>query len=125
VSVTSPREFDEQFAKAFNGADLDTLIALYEPEAIFIAQPGSPVTGAAAAREALAYFVGLKGQIELRTASVTETAGLALVLSDWTISGAVDADGNAVPLGGQSTVVLRRQDSGNWLCVVNDPWSQR
>lgn len=124
MSVQSPRQFDEDFAKAFNAADTDAVLALYEPDATLIPQPGNPVTGAAALREALGHFLALNGQIDLRTAGVTQTSGLALLQTDWTISGGTDADGNAVELAGRSTNVLRQQSDGSWLAVIDDPWSQ-
>lgn len=123
MSVQSPRQFDELFAKAFNAADPDAILALYEPDATLIPQPGNAVTGPAALREALGHFLALKGQIDLRTVGVTETGGLALLQSDWTINGGTDVDGNPVELGGRSTNVLRQQPDGTWLGVIDDPWS--
>jgi ketosteroid isomerase-like protein len=124
MSVQSPRQLDEQWMKSFNGADMDALLALYEPEATLIPQPGSPVTGYEAIREALSQFIGLGGQIDLRPSVVVESAGLALVMSDWTLTGGTDPDGNPVELSGRSTEVLRRQDDGSWLFVIDDPWSK-
>jgi uncharacterized protein (TIGR02246 family) len=124
MSVQSPRQMDEQFAKSFNDGDLEGLVALYEPSATVIPQPGNPVTGTDAIRAALSEFVNLRGQIDLRTAAVTESAGVALVLTDWTLTGGSDPDGNPVELTGRATEVLRRQDDGSWLMVIDDPWSQ-
>src|SRR5438309_2162939 len=121
MSVQSPRQFDEHFAKAFNAADADAVLALYEPDATLIPQPGNPVTGSAALREALSHFLALNGQIDMQSVGVTETSGLALLLTDWTINGGTDVDGNAVELGGRSTNVLRQQADGTWLAVIDDP----
>jgi ketosteroid isomerase-like protein len=123
MSLQSPRQFDEHFAKAFNANDADAVLALYESGATLIPQPGNPVTGSAALREALGHFLALNGQIDLRTVGVTETSGLALLLTDWTINGGTDVDGNPVELGGRSTNVLRQQSDGTWLAVIDDPWS--
>jgi ketosteroid isomerase-like protein len=125
TSVMSPKEFDEHFAKAFTSGDLDGLLALFERGATFLAQPGSPASGSDAIRETLAYFSSLNGQFELRTGSVVETDDVALVLSDWSLRGGTDPDGNSVDLSGQSSLVLRKQDDGGWLCVIDDPWSAR
>lgn len=123
MSVQSPQQFDEHFTRAFNDADADAVLALYEPDATLIPKPGNPVTGSTALREAMGHFLALKGQIDLRSVGVTETSGLALVLTDWTISGGTDVDGNPVELGGRATNILRRQADGTWLCVIDDPWS--
>jgi ketosteroid isomerase-like protein len=45
-------------------------------------------------------------------------------MSDWTLTGGTDPDGNPVELSGRATEVLRRQDNGSWLVVIDDPWSK-
>jgi ketosteroid isomerase-like protein len=121
MSVQSPRQLDEQFAKTYISGDVEALLAFYEPEATLVSQPGSPITGHDAIREEMLKMVALGGQIEVRTAAVIESAGLALVLSDWSLTGGTDPDGNPVELSGQGTEVLRRQDNGSWLVVIDDP----
>lgn len=125
MSVMSPQEFDELFAEGFTSGDLGGLVALFVPNATFLAQPGTPATGSDAIRATLAYFSGLNGQFELRSGSVVEAGDVALVLSEWSLRGGTGPDGTAVDLSGQSTVVLRKQADGSWLCAVDDPWSAR
>jgi ketosteroid isomerase-like protein len=125
MSAQSPKEFDDLFAKAFTSGDLDGLVGLFEPNATFLAQPSTPATGSDAIRATLAYFSGLNGQFEIRSGSVVDTGEVALVLSDWSLTGGTDADGKSVELSGQSTVVMRKQDDGGWLCAIDDPWSAR
>lgn len=52
------------YQDAFNDGASAALIALYEPNATFVAQPGQVSQGAAAIREALHSFLALKGRIE-------------------------------------------------------------
>jgi ketosteroid isomerase-like protein len=40
MGASGPGEFEERWAKAFNGGDLDGLLALYEPGATLLPQPG-------------------------------------------------------------------------------------
>jgi ketosteroid isomerase-like protein len=86
-------------------------------------QPGNPVTGRAAIREALAPFVALGGQIQLRTDAVSENGDLAVAYGEWTLTGGADPDGNPVNLEGRSTDVMRRQSDGSWLDAIDDPYS--
>ena len=79
MSVQNPRQLHQAWEKAYNGGDIDALIELYEPQATVIPEPGSPVTGQAAIREALAPLLALKGQIQLRTTAVIESGDLAVV----------------------------------------------
>jgi uncharacterized protein (TIGR02246 family) len=109
--------------KAFNDGNIDALVGLYEPDATVIPQPGSPVTGQAAIREALGWFLAVKGQFQLRTAAVIEGSDLAVVYGEWSLTGGTDPDGNPVNLEGRSTDVLRKQPDGSWLDVIDDPYS--
>lgn len=122
--MNNPHEFDQIFTKAFNARETDALMALYEPDATLVPEPGRPVTGRDALRDALVYFMGLNGQIDLRTAGVIVSGDIAVVYSDWTLAGGTDPDGNPVELADRSTVVLRRQPDGTWLGSIDDPWSK-
>jgi uncharacterized protein (TIGR02246 family) len=53
----TPEELPPLFAQAFSAHDLEAALALYEPEATLIAQPGQVVTGTEAIREALSGFL--------------------------------------------------------------------
>jgi uncharacterized protein (TIGR02246 family) len=125
MSVENLRQVHPTWEKAFNGGDVDDLVALYELEATLIPQPGSsPVTGHAAIREALGQLLGLKAQIQLRTAAVVESGDVALVYGEWSMAGGTDPDGNRVDMEARSTEILRRQADGSWLYVVDDPFSR-
>ncbi len=124
MSVQSPRQLHQAWEKAYNGGDVHALVELYEPEATLIPQPGSPVTGHAAIREAPAQLLALRGQMQLRTTAVIENGGLAVVYGEWSLTGGTDPDGNPVDLEGRSTEAMRRQSDGSWLDVVDDPFSR-
>jgi uncharacterized protein (TIGR02246 family) len=59
MPVQDPRQLHQAWEKAYNGGNVDALVELYEPDATVFPQPGNPVTGRAAIREALAPFVAL------------------------------------------------------------------
>ena len=90
MPVQDPRQLHQAWEKAYNDRDVDALLELYEPDATVFPQPGSPVTGHAAIREALVGFVALRGQMQLRTAAVIENGDLALVYGDWSLTGGTD-----------------------------------
>lgn len=120
MSAPTPHDFDGLASKAFNAADLDSLLALYEAEASLVGEPGSPpATGHAAIREGFQEFLALNAPLDLRTRSVVQSAGLAVVYSDYSLRG-TDPDGNDFEVAGRSTVVLRQQPDGAWLAVIDD-----
>jgi uncharacterized protein (TIGR02246 family) len=125
MSVDNPRQMHPAWEKAFNGGDIDGLAALYEPEATLIPQPdSSPVTGQAAIREALGQLLGLKAQIQLRTAAVVESGDIALLYGEWSMTGGTGPDGNRVEMDARSTEIVRRQADGSWLYRLDDPFSR-
>lgn len=105
--------------EAFNAADGETLLALYEPEAAFVVPSGDVVEGPAAIGEALAGFFALKPTIDLRTERILRTGDTALVYSSWTVNG-TGPDGPVV-MTGNSTVVVREQADGTWKFAIDDP----
>lgn len=124
MPVQDPRQLHQAWEKAYHDGDVDALVEFYEPDGTVFPQPGSPVKGHAAIREALVPFVALKGQMQLRTTAVIENGDLALVYGDWSLTGGTDPDGNPVNMEGRSTEIMRRQSDGSWRDVIDDPYSQ-
>jgi uncharacterized protein (TIGR02246 family) len=121
MPARNPKELDTLFEQTLNAGDLDGLLALYEPNASFTAQPGQVVTGTAAIREAIAGFLSLKPSITLDTRVLGESPGIALMTSRWRLTG-TGPDGAPVELTGESAEVVRQQPDGSWLFVVDTPY---
>ena len=117
----TPEEVQRLWAEAFSAHDLEAVMALYEPEATLIPQPGQVVTGTEAIREALSAFLALKPKFELEFKKAFQAGDIALLFSDWTLSG-TDPEGNAIELAGLTSDVARRQPNGSWLVVIDDPY---
>jgi uncharacterized protein (TIGR02246 family) len=117
-----PEDMPAAFESAFNTFDIEQIVALYEPDAVLVPQPGQVVNGTAAIRDALLGFLALKLPISLERKRVLAKGEVALVSSTWSISGA-GPDGSAVNLGGNTTEVVRRQSDGSWRYVIDDPFS--
>jgi ketosteroid isomerase-like protein len=92
MPARTPEELPPLFAQAFGAHDLEAALALYEPEAILIPQPGQVVTGTGAIREALSGFLALKPKFESEFKKAFQVGEIALLFSDWTLS-ATDPDG--------------------------------
>ena len=120
MTAKSPEDIDPAFAEAFNAADGETLLSLYEPEAVFVAPSGELAVGPAAIGEVVGPFFAMKPQIDLRTESVLRTGDTALVYSSWTVTGTAE-DGSDVVMTGKSKVVIREQADGTWKFVIDDP----
>ena len=121
MKARTPEEAHRLWAETFSAGELDSLVALYEPDAILVPQPGQTVSGHAAIREALQGFLALKPKFNLHFQKALETNDLALLFSRWTLSG-TGLDGGELSLSGQTSDVVRRQSDGSWLFVIDNPF---
>ena len=120
MSAHSPEELDQLFEEALNSGDLDALVALYEPQAVFVSEPGQTVTGTAAIREVLSGFVSMKPKIAMEVQTVGQLDNTALTSAKWEMAG-TGPDGQPIEMRGHSTEVSRRQADGTWLFAIDDP----
>jgi uncharacterized protein (TIGR02246 family) len=116
------QEWDQAFAEAFSNCDTEALLALYEPDAVWVTEPGQSVRGSAAMAEAAAGYFAMKPTMKLTTNGVLDSGDIVVAYSDWTLT-ATNEDGSPLEMAGDSAVVLRRQPDGSLLCVIDDPWS--
>lgn len=107
--------------EAINAGDLDVAVALYEKDAVLVAQPGALARGTADLRGALAGFVAMKAKLETKAERVIEAGDIALYVGRWSLQGAWP-DGAPIAMSGESTDVLRRQKDGSWLIALDNPW---
>jgi uncharacterized protein (TIGR02246 family) len=121
MPARTPQEIHEQFTQAFSARDTEALLALYEPGAVFIPQPGLVVSGPATIREALGGFLALDATFEMHDTHVIQADDIAYVSSKWTLKGS-DPSGAPVDLAGQTADVARRQADGTWLMVIDNPY---
>lgn len=119
--TNKPEEAVQAFFEAFNRGDLDAVIALYEPKAILVAQPGQIAEGHAAIREALNGFLAMKPTLIPEKKTLVTAGDIALSVVRWTLDG-TGPDGAPVRMGGVTSDVLRRQADGRWLFVIDNPW---
>lgn len=116
----TPEDVIRGFAKRLNRGDVQGALELYEPEAIFVPEPGTTVTGRERIREALEGFAALKPTLTGEIQGVREGGGVALVLNRWHLDG--QGPEGPVEMSGTSADVLRRQKDGSWRVLIDDPW---
>ena len=116
-----PEDLHRLFAEALNAGDADAVMALYEPGASLVPQPGQVATGTEAIRAALDGFLALKGTVSVETRRVLAVGDLALLYGQWRLTGTAP-DGSPLDLGGRDVEVARRQPDGTWLYVIDDPY---
>jgi uncharacterized protein (TIGR02246 family) len=120
--AAEPADVITLFAAALHDGRLDDALALYEPDAVFVPQPGAePLAGAEAIREALARFTALRPTLVPEIRKVVRAGDIATVIHAWRLEGTAP-DGTALHLSGTSADVLRRRPDGTWALLIDNPW---
>jgi uncharacterized protein (TIGR02246 family) len=119
-----PEEIHRLFQDAFNAGDIDGLMALYEPDAAVIPQPGSVVHGTEQVRAGLQDFLALQGRISLDTKLVVTVGDLAFLSNTWSLTG-TGPDGKPLTMGATTAEVVRRQADGTWRYVIDNVWGDQ
>lgn len=119
--MKKPEEFHARFVAAFNSGNIDAVMALYEPEASFVSQPGKVVQGSESIRQATLQFLSLNGTMQIESVFTVHGPGVALTRGQWKLS-ATGSDGKPVDMTGQSVEVLRQQPNGEWLAAIDHPF---
>jgi uncharacterized protein (TIGR02246 family) len=116
-----PENFLNSFADELNKGNLSYVLSLYETDACFVSQSGEIVKGQENIRQILQGFIDMKGKLETSVKNVFNTRDIALLISEWSLSG-IEPDDKAVSLRGKATDVLRKQSDGTWRIVIDNPW---
>ena len=122
MPATEPEQMHSLFEQAFNADDIDALMALYEPDAALVPQPGALAEGSAAIRESLRWFLDRRGEITLDTKLVVRVGDLAFLTNRWSLTGGTMPDGSPAELGAATAEVARLQPDGTWLYVIDNAW---
>ena len=122
MPARSPEEAVRLATEGLNSGDINAILALYEPKASFLAQPGQIGTGTDALRQGFTAFLAMKPRMKIDSIRVVPGGDdIALVMLKWHFSG-IGPDGKAMTMAGHSSDVARRQRDGTWLWVIDNPW---
>ena len=119
MPARKPEECDTLLVAALNRGDLEAAVALYEPNAAFVQEPGKVVTGHGAIREAMKGFLAIKPKFTLDVNAV-QNGDIAMLRSKWQVTG-TDPEGKPVSMSGNGIEVVRRQADGTWLFTIDNP----
>lgn len=115
MDVRQPAEASKSFEALFGAGDLDGLMRLFEPGAVFTNARGAHV-GLEAIRNVLQGYLDTGATITMNDSVSVEAGDIALVHWSWTM---VFPDGRIAK--GATAEVLRRQDDGAWKFIIDNP----
>jgi uncharacterized protein (TIGR02246 family) len=117
----NPTQVLERFAALLSDGEVQEALSLYEPDAAFVVEPGTVVTGHSAIGAALEGFAALRPSLQGDIEQVVYADDLALVANNWVLEGTTPG-GEHVRLTGRSADVLRLAGDGAWRIAIDDPW---
>ena len=120
MAVTSPDKLNERYNALFRVADLENLMALYEPDAVLSPAPGKELRGHAEIRAQIKQLLKLRGELISTQLSCVRQGNIALLQARWSFSGK-GPTGSSVVMGGVSAKVARRGVDGEWRYAIDLP----
>jgi ketosteroid isomerase-like protein len=114
--VTDPAKMSEAFAQALNSRDIDSLLSLYEPDAILrVDASNGDLIGVGAIAKELNKLLQVAGTMKSRNNFCVAHSDVALLRNDWKFV----AEDGSVFASGNSAEIVRRQADGRWLYVID------
>jgi ketosteroid isomerase-like protein len=116
---TEPEGIVASLVERFNSGKASAMLALYEPEAVFIANDGRTITDHTeiAARLERDLKLGLPLRAKARHVFVADD--IAQIVLDWSIEG-LGPNGEHVHLGGAASDIVRRSADGFWRYLIDN-----
>lgn len=120
MRLDEPEKVMFAFVTYLEARELEPLVSLYEPDCLFVPEPGVQIRGHQELREAFRGMFASEPSLALHRTEVVRTSELALAANDWTLQ-MVLPDGSKLSRSGRSSLVLRRQNDGTYRIVIDRP----
>ena len=116
---TEPEGVIPSLIERFNSGKVEAMMALYAPEAVFIAKDGRTITDRTeiAAQFKRDMSLGLPLKANVRHVFVGDDT--AQIVVDWSIDGK-GPNGEDVHLGGSASYIVRRGADGFWRYIIDN-----
>ena len=116
MSAKSPEEICRLFQQYMAEGDIESLLSIYDPEAVFLNQSGEVKKGEAGLRQELAPFAARKAVFNFDIKQVIQSGDIALMHTEWKVSSPQQMSVYAIE-------VARRQPDGTWRWLIGDPFT--
>ncbi len=120
-ALRDPQALHERFCEACNAGDLDSVLGLYEPQAVIAERSGELTVGSAAIRDHIVKLVAMQPVMRILSSRTVVSGELAQSSSHWRCE-ATAPDGSRVQLEYHGSELARRQPDGSWRIVIDNPW---
>ena len=124
IPAYKPEDCDRLLMEAMEKGDIETTVALYEPDAVLFTESGELMKGRDAIRRHNEEFISLKTKTTIDQIKTTISGdGLIATTRMKCTSVYIDPKSrNQVRLLTNTLEVVRRQPDGTWRFVIDDPF---
>jgi ketosteroid isomerase-like protein len=116
MPARSPEEICDLFQQHMGAGDIESLLSLYDPEAVFLNQSREVKSGSYGLRRELAPMAARKINFTFKINQIIRTGDIALMHTHWTASAPESISVDAIE-------VARRQPDGTWRWLIGDPFT--
>jgi len=116
MPAKSPEELCRLFQKYMAEGDINSVLSVYDAEAVFLNRSGEAKKGADGLRQELTPFAAEKAIFNFNIKQVIESGDIALMHTEWTVSSPQQLSVYAIE-------VARRQPDGTWRWLIGDQFT--
>ena len=116
---TEPEGMVATLLERFNSGNVEAMMALYGPEAVFIANDGRAITDRTEIAAQFQRDMSLHLPLKANVRHVFVADDTAQIVVDWSIDGK-GPDGEDVHLGGSASDIVRRGADGLWRYIIDN-----
>lgn len=115
---TKPEDFIPSLVERFNSKNIEAMMELYAPEAVFVAHDGQVIRDRSEFAAQFQHDMNL-GPLKANVRHVFVGVDTAQIVLDWSIDG-TGPDGKPVHLHGTASDIMRRSADGVWRCIIDN-----
>jgi len=115
MAARSPEEICRLFQQFMAAGDIESLLSLYDEEAVILGRSREVQRGDQGLRQQLVPMAAAKINFTFRIDQVVQSGDIALMHTYWTAS--------SEPMAEHAVEVARRQPDGTWRWLIGDPFT--
>ncbi len=116
---TTPEDIIPSLVKRFNSGDVRNQMAMYEPDAVYVAPDGRVVSDHEEISAMIARDMTLGVPLVTNVRHIFVGGDTAQIVVDWSIDGK-GPDGKEIHLGGSACDIARRGKDGFWRYLIDN-----
>src|SRR5262245_2135656 len=116
MKAKNPEEICQIFKECMAKGDLDSVMSVYDTDAVFVNQSGNITKSREELEQELGPFAAMKARFDYDIKRIVQAGDIALMHTEWEVAG-------PQPMKVYAIEVARRQTDGSWRWLIGDPFT--